>query len=193
LPLLPYSGHAGRKANCRRGFTLIELMVVLVLLSIMLAFSIPRFRATILDDPLKQAARQLISLIREARQRAAVSDLGCYLQCDIEGGVIKLFCPIPTRTTEEEEPGEDTTASEDGPLLSITMPEPVTIESIFAADDERVSTGTAELWINRRGLMEPSIINLSDGDKAVGLRVSPFLPAVEVAGELLVPDDREFQ
>lgn len=168
-------------------------MVVLVLLSIMLAFSIPRFRATILDDPLKLAARQLISLIREARQRAAVSDLGCYLEFDIEAGAVNLFCPVPTPTTGEEEADEDTAAGKDGPLLSIMVPESVTIESIFAADDERISTGTAELWINRRGLMEPSIINLSDGDEAVGLKVSPFLPAVEVADQLLVPDDREFR
>jgi prepilin-type N-terminal cleavage/methylation domain-containing protein len=193
LPILLHPGPADSADDCRRGFTLIELMVVLVLLSIMLAFSIPRFRATILDDPLKQAARQLITLIREARQRAAVSDLGCYLELDIEGGAIKLFCPVPIRTTEEEEADGDADSTEDGPVLSITVSDPVTIESIFTADDERVTTGTAVLWINRRGLMEPSIINLSDGDEAVGLRVSPFLPAVEVADQAIVPDDREFQ
>ncbi len=192
MPILLHPGPGGSENDCRRGFTLIELMVVLVLLSIMLAFSIPRFRTTILDDPLKQAARQLISLIREARQRAAVSDLGCYLEFDIEGGAIKLFCPVPTRTIGDEE-ADDDGAGEDGPMLSITVPEPVAIESIFAADNERLSTGTAVLWINRRGLMEPSIINLSDGDETVGLRVSPFLPAVEVVDQVIVPDDREFQ
>lgn len=171
--------------DCRyRGFTLIELLVVLALLAIMLSVSMPRFRATILDDPLKQSARQVVTLIREARQRAAVSEQGCFLEIDIEVGTYKLYCP---GTSAED---EGVSAAEDGPQLAITLPDRVRIDSIFAGEAGRLSTGMAVLWINRRGLMEPSIINLSSGNEAIGLEISPFLPRVALTDQALNPGDR---
>lgn len=172
----------------RRGFTLIELLVVLVLLSTMLAVTVPRFRATVLDDPLNRSARLLIGLIREAKQRAPQSDRGCFLAIDIDDGRIDLVCPLPI-DRQPSETDEADTEGEDTPLSSKTLPEPVRVVSIHQGEGEPITSGTMLLWVNRQGLMEPAIINLRGDDETIGLTVSPFLPAVELADHEIGPDD----
>ena len=73
-------------SGSRAAFTLLELMVVLVLLSIMTAMSVPRFASSIITDPLKRSARQVIGAVREARQQAAESPEGCGLVIILEVG-----------------------------------------------------------------------------------------------------------
>ena len=51
-------------------FTLIELLVVCILISIMLAVSVPTFRNTLFSDPIRKAARMITGTIREVRLAA---------------------------------------------------------------------------------------------------------------------------
>lgn len=177
--------------NGRCGFTLIELLVVLVLLSLVLAFTVPRFRATVLDDPLHSSARLLIGLIREAKQRAPQSHRGCFLAIDMDTGRIDLVCPLPLegRQPETEAADREDEQGEDSPLTSKTLPESVRVVSIHRGEGEPITSGIVPLWINRQGLMEPAIINLRGDDETIGLVVSPFLPTVELADREIGPDD----
>ena len=58
------------RANDRAGFTLIELVVVMLLISIMLAVAIPRFDTGIIHDPTKKLSRWLISTVKTLRSTA---------------------------------------------------------------------------------------------------------------------------
>lgn len=60
----------GRASNSSRGFTLIELMVVLVILGVMLSLVIPGFVELRLTNKLKSYANQLVASVYLARSEA---------------------------------------------------------------------------------------------------------------------------
>lgn len=74
----------------RAGFSLIELLVVLVLLGIMAAVSVPAFRGLGEEDPALETARELRELV--ARVRAAAIERGqtATLALDPEGGRFRV-------------------------------------------------------------------------------------------------------
>jgi type II secretion system protein H len=187
LPVIEHtqSRRAGIKSR-QHGFTLLELLVVLTLMSIMLAVSVPRFRNSLFTDPLSSSARQIIATVREARQQALQSDTGCFIITDIEEKKLELACPsAPTGADNETEQAQEETTA----VKSIILPEETRIESIYNGSGERYAAGSVRLWINPQGLMEPAIFNLTSGDESIGMSFSPFLPEVRMADEAIVPDD----
>lgn len=168
-----------------RGFTLLELLIVAVLISIMLAVSVPAFRNSLFTDPLKLSARQVIGTIREAKQRAVSTEKGCELKVDIEANSLSLTCPQPPQEEDQEIKREPETER------VLSLPSQVKITSVFDGAQEEHSTGVVSLWINNRGLMEPTIINLSDGSDEIGLAQSPFISAIQMADQPLEPANYE--
>jgi prepilin-type N-terminal cleavage/methylation domain-containing protein len=179
----------------REAFTLLELMVVLVLLSIVMAMSMPRFGNTIITDPLKRSVRQVIGAVREARQQAAESPEGCGLVVGLEAGSFDLYCPrfatsIETRQDDEladEETDTDDSLPEPSRLLS--LPEPVRIRSVWNGASNRFTSGEVTLWITADGVMEPSVINLSDGSDELGLTIFPFIRDIRIDNSAMTPAD----
>lgn len=172
-------------------------MVVLVLVSIMMAVSVPRFRTAILTDPLKRSARQIIGTVQEARLRAAESPQGCGLIIKIDEGSFGLSCPQPrrqadARTGDIDEDGDDIETSDDDldePYQLLTIGDPARIKSVWNENSTRFTIGEVTLWIDTDGLIEPSVINLSDGRDEIGLTISPFISDIKIDDEAVVPEN----
>jgi general secretion pathway protein H len=179
-----------------RAFTLLELLVVLTLISIMMALSLPRLRTSIINDPLKQSARQVIAAVKEARQRAAASEEGCLLSISIDTGTISLSCEKSPRPQLEDPAASDEVFDEEKERENVTalisLTDPVRFRSVWNSSGTRFSIGEVELWLNRAGLIEPCIINLSDGSREIGLDISPFMPDIRIGDQALVPEDSTY-
>lgn len=179
--------------NRRQGFTLLELLVVLTLVSIMLAVSVPRFRSTLFSDPLKLAARQITGAVRQARQQAMTSEQGCYLTITFDEKKLQITCPAQPLPPDEE--GASTSATqadeEDTAGSAVVLADEVSFESIWNGNGQRFAIDAVRLWINPRGLMEPAVINLQSGEDSIGLSFSPFLPEVRMSDSLIVPDNAD--
>jgi len=183
----------------RQGFTLLELLVVLTLVSIMLAVSVPRFRSTLFTDPLKQAARQITGAVRQARQQALTSEQGCFLTITFDEKKLQLTCPaLPVPPDEEgfstaETPTDpaDLADQEDTTGSTLVLDDQVSFESVWNGNGQRFAIDAVRLWINPEGLMEPAVINLQSGEDIIGLSFSPFLPEVRMSDALIVPDNAD--
>jgi len=88
---------------CRQGFTLIELMVVLVLLSIAAALVVPRLPSTDAME-LKSSARSVASLLRYLGERSIASKNSYRLHINISENSVKVTRKL---ASGDEVPPED--------------------------------------------------------------------------------------
>ncbi len=172
-------------ATTERGFTLLELLVVLTLIAIMLALSVPAFRTSLFTDQLRQSARSIIGTIHAVRQAAAGSRNGCYLDIDLGENQLSYTCPKPPAQGEEVETSEDT------PAPVVKLPSAVRVASLWSGIDEQVTSGTASLWVNQNGRMDQLIINLTDGEKELALICSVFIAGIRLEDKAMTPADLE--
>jgi type II secretion system protein H len=79
-----------RNRGGKRGFTLIELMVVIVLISILTAMIIPEMRGTFQDALLRSTARKLVDVLTLANSSAITTGAPRVVQLDIRGGRYRI-------------------------------------------------------------------------------------------------------
>lgn len=74
----------------RRGMTLLELSIVIVILGVMMAFSIPNMRGMNDRNKIITSTRKLVGLIRYARAEAITREYETEIRIDVEKGRFRL-------------------------------------------------------------------------------------------------------
>lgn len=165
-------------------FTLLELLVVAALVAIMLTLSVPAFRTSLLNDPLRQGTRKVIGTINEARQAATRSTNGCFVNLNISENELGYHCP-----GSAAEDSVDNNSSEKEPTRGVKLPDQIRISSVWIGVETSISTGEVDLWINHQGLMTQTIINLTDEDKEMSLISSVFVADIRLEDTSMSPED----
>jgi prepilin-type N-terminal cleavage/methylation domain-containing protein len=165
LNKMPILGQAPVRS---RGFTLLELLIVCLLISISLGLSIPSLRSTLMTDDLAAGCRKVISLIKSSRAKAVTEQEAYLIYYDSTERKL-WYQPADAKETA------DTSAS-------ITLPSEVYIQKIKQAsrstDQDAMSTG---IWISREGYMDKTAIQLVDKENnSLNLLISPFLPTITI-------------
>ena len=158
-----------------KGFTLLELLVVCTLIMILLVVSVPSFRNTLFSSPFHNGTRKVVRTINQARQDALTSRYGCYLIVNIDENRLWHQCPLSASLVMEKPEEERATL----------LPASLRISSVRSKMRRGADGGTAMIWINPRGMMEETIINISDGTKTMALVTSVFLPDIQLIPEEL--------
>lgn len=154
-----------------KGFTLLELLIVCLLISISLGLSIPSLRSTLITDELASGSRKVISLIKSSRAKA-VAEQKPYL-IFYDSAERKLwYQQVEAENNEETAPSRST----------VTLPAGIQIQEIKQAsgsgDQDPAKNG---IWISKQGYMDKTAILLVDGDnKNLSLLISPFLPTIKI-------------
>ena len=86
----------------RKGFTLLELLIVLVIISIMAAFVGPRIAGSMSNLTLKTAAKKVASSLRYARSQATSENRPYFVLFDTDKGRLTIK-PGQTATKEDKE------------------------------------------------------------------------------------------
>ena len=152
-----------------RGYTLLELIVVIVLLGLMFGIAVPRFRQAMLNDSLDATSLRIIGLIQNLRERA-ISDQASYvLHFDIPGG--KLWSFAVDATEEEQE-----TAKE----RAYQLPADIDIEDIWAWSSGKLYD-EAKINFSKKGYIEQAVIHLQSEDgRQLSLELTPFLGSIKI-------------
>lgn len=77
---------ARKPARCAAGFTLVELLVVLVMVGLLLTLVPVAFQNAVPSLQVKSAARELAAVMRDARGLAIKENRDAFVQVDVEAG-----------------------------------------------------------------------------------------------------------
>lgn len=165
-----HSAPQDRIAN-QQGFTLLELIIVCLLISISLAFSVPNLRQALVIDQLAAGSRKVIALIKEVRNLAAEKQQAYLITFDLDRKKIWYQQDLPA--SKDKKPQEN-------PHPTIQLPSSVRIQDIQTGTTEKKTSGEIALWVNRQGYVEPTVLHLSDDqDHIISLVLSPFFGTIK--------------
>lgn len=163
------------KHHTIKGFTLIELMVILIFIGIVLTFTIPKVQTSIVTDDLKASTRQMIGLIRGLKDEAVRDHKTCFLHFDLESDRYWIDSTI---MSEEER----ARAAENAFLL----PGGVHVLDVWFRDKGKQMIGRTAIRFSEKGYIQPSVIHLgSEDDRVFTLELSPFLGKVKIYEEYI--------
>ena len=153
-----------------KGFTLIELMVILIFVGIVLSLTIPRFQAGFVTDDLKASTRKMIGLIRGLKDEAVREHKTCFLHFDLES---KRYWIDSTVMSEEERARAAESA--------FALPGGIHVLDVWFRDKGKQMVGRTAIRFSKKGYIQPSVIHLGSEDERVfTLELSPFLGKVKI-------------
>jgi prepilin-type N-terminal cleavage/methylation domain-containing protein len=153
-----------------KGYTLIELIVVVVLIGLTLTLTIPRFRDTLLTDDLKTTTRKMVGMINNLRNDAISEQRDYILRFDL--GLNRIWIDSPAMNETER-----TMARE----KAFNLAKGVRILDIQFKGEEKTMAGETGIRVNKRGYVQPSVIHLrSEDEKGFTLVLRPFLGRVNI-------------
>lgn len=151
-----------------KGYTLIELIVVMVLISIMLAVSVPRFRTALVSDQLRYSSRRLLGIAQGIRAKAVRDYCDYRLYFDFDEQRVWY--------SKEVDDGNGEVVSE-----SFRLPVGVRVLDIWSAGAGKRDGGEPFLSWSRKGYAEQAAIHLAEDDgRVVTLLIRPFLTRIQV-------------
>jgi prepilin-type N-terminal cleavage/methylation domain-containing protein len=150
----PGSRVKGQGNNVSRGFTLIEMMIVIVVLGVMLALIIPRL-GEIGDANLKRSARHLTGMVRFLRDESQAQKKVYRLRFDVTDGRywIEVMTLLNDKTVEFKRFSSE--MATEGSLSGQTTFRHINVAS--HPDDPFI-----QFWPN--GWVERALIHLRDGE-----------------------------
>ena len=161
LPM-PFSG-AGH------GFTLIEIAVVILLISIMLLVALPRLPDSPLTDQTRKTKRWVILKVQDLKERAVQDQKTYTLHVGIDSR--RLWITSDDMSDENKEQAEKKAfkLDEDLKVLDVEYP-----------GDEKIESGRADILFFAKGYSDRAIIHMSDGDARFSFQIEPFLSNVKL-------------
>lgn len=149
------------------GFTLMELMVVIILITIMFALVVPKLDLTGGVGNLEKAVRMITAQL-EARKNEAVSERKTrYLVFDLDSQ--KMGREEETKT----EDGESETRVKLSPL-----PNGITFAQVETKKEGSVRQGRVRIRISKEGYVEQAAVQISDNSRKLTLFFEPFLGSI---------------
>ena len=160
---------ASRPSIHSGGYTLIELIVVIVLIGLMFSMSLPKFRQTLLSDTLESTSLNLIGVVQELRERAVTDQVTYELHFDIPGKRIWAF---PTSASEEDREMAREQAQK--------LPPDIEIMDVWSVNSGKFYN-EGKIRFSKKGYVEESMIHLQSEDgEEVSLELSPFLGSIKI-------------
>lgn len=160
-----------------RGFTLIELAVVVFLVGTVMFLAVPTIRETFVADPMKTSVNRIVNTARDLAIEAMREQVDTLLHLDIDRG--KLWTTSADMTPE---------AIRDQKETSFQLPEDVRIVDIYRFGRDKVNEGEATIRFYSRGYRDPTVMHLAWADQSLTLIFEPFLPGVDVREGYLDPE-----
>jgi prepilin-type N-terminal cleavage/methylation domain-containing protein len=152
------------------GFTLLELLVVLSLISLLFFLAIPQFQGGIPADSSRRSLLQLKQTIESLKTRAVEKQTDHALHLNLDTRQIWI-------TDEAMDEEERLLAKQEG----FSWTDALLLEDVEFPDQDKTAGGEVALYFYKKGYSDRARIHLrpKDGSQAA-LLVEPFLSSVQI-------------
>lgn len=158
-----------------KGFTLIELVVVVLLIGLTMVLSVPRLRYAMLTDDLRGTVRRMVGTVRTLRNEAIREQKVYALHFDLESN--RLWTDSADMTDEERIEAHQ---------KAFQLPKGVRVLDVWRRGKGKEVAGEAVIRFTKKGYIEQSVIHLGAEDgRRFTLIFSPFLGRVKVLEEYI--------
>lgn len=151
------------------GFTLVELLLVIVLMGVMLALAVPSTRDVLTGDNLKKASRQLIGLEKKLRVEAVRDQMDYILCLDLPNSAYWVYASDMTPEKQDEIKKRPQ-----------HLPGGVVILDIVREDNKKQSNDEVRLKCGKKNICTPAVIHLGYKEDRMTLVINPFLGVNDV-------------
>ncbi len=173
LPDCPMKHRIRSLGANKLGFTLIELMVVMLLVSIILAVAIPRFDSAPFQDPKKKLTRWMMNAVRHLRASAIQKQKVQVLVVDLSEQ--RMWMIHEAMSEDEQSAAAEKAFSLDRSLRMISARYP---------DQDSINTGTIEVRFYPAGYSDRVLFRLEDEDaERISFLLEPLLPKLKIFDE----------
>jgi Tfp pilus assembly protein FimT len=145
-----------------------ELIVVVALLGIMLAFSLPRLHDTLFLDENKKNSRWIIGKIKALKEAAIRDQMQYVLHFDLDSARIW--------ETDDSMPPE---AIESAALNSYALPLDMKIADIEYPVQGKINSGRADITFYKSGYTDKVLIHVKNDDTYISYLIEPFLTEIK--------------
>ena len=153
-----------------QGFTLIELIVVITLISFMLFFVIPRFQVDVLSDNTNKVSRWIMLKVHSLKEKAVREQKLYVLHISLDSNRLWVTSEIMSQEELQAAEANGYELSDNINLLDVEYP-----------DEEKISDGRADIYFYKKGYSDKAIIHISNDDnERRSFLIEPFLSHVRL-------------
>jgi prepilin-type N-terminal cleavage/methylation domain-containing protein len=153
-----------------KGFTLIELAVVIALVGLFLGLTIPRFQYSLVSDDLKATTRKIVGLVREVRNEAIREQKVYTIHLDIESN--RWWTEHTGMGDEEMELARQ---------KAFVLPRGVRFLDVWCRNKGKQAHGDFVLRFSKKGYVDQTMIHIgTETNREFTVELSPFLGTVKV-------------
>ena len=162
----------GPKDRSDSGFTYLELVVVMAILSLLFFFSLPRLDSYLFTDPSKKVARLIAATVQDLKRRASTNRKEYRLYIAPDTGELWVTDAImdEAKALESRKNG-------------FTIPEDMTMTLRGLSPSSENASGEVMVRFYPLGYSDGVDILLTYGEETLRLEVEPFLSQVEIVME----------
>ena len=152
-----------------KGYTIVELIVVIFLVGLMLFLAVPGMRDVLTGDPLQATARKLAGAARDLRTDAIREQVDHVLHFDLAQNRFWTYTADLTPEKKEERRKQ-----------GFVFPAGIRIIDVYRAGGVKRNDGEWETVFYKSGIVQPTVVHLGREGEVVTIFFEPFLSRARI-------------